>query len=158
MGGGKAGQRWCWHFDVLVLTVCDVVRFIFIFSFRGIWRWHDKIKTTRYNIFLFEIISRGRRVRRGSDTKPDEVITADLRDYGTELPAHLGVENFTTTHNTSFSVGLVNFTVQTLIGAFEKQKGGIWGIQEFINKKLAEREGGTWISDIRPSKIEHSLN
>ena len=55
-------------------------------------------------------------------------------------------------------MGLTNFTVQTLIAGFEKQRGGIWGIQEFVNQKLAEREGGSWISDIRPSVIEHGLN
>ena len=82
----------------------------------------------------------------------------DLRDYGNELPNQLDEDNFKVTHNTNFNVSLVNFAVQTLITGFEKQKGGVWGIQEFVNKKMAEKEGGIWISDIRPSVIEHALN
>ena len=100
----------------------------------------------------------GKKVGRGLAVAPDEVIHKDLRDYGNELPSALGEEDFKTTHNTNFSVGLTNFAVQTLIIAFEKQKGGIWGINEFVSRKLAEREGGTWICDIRPSVIEHCLN
>ena len=95
---------------------------------------------------------------KGLNSKPDETVSKDLKDYGTELPSLLGVEDFLTTHNTNFSVGLTNFVVDTLITGFEKQKGGIWGINEFVNKKLAEREGGNWRCEIRPSVIEHSLN
>ena len=51
---------------------------------------------------------------------PTEAIKRDLKDYGNELPNSLDEENFQVTHNTNFSVGLINFAVQTLIAGFEK--------------------------------------
>ena len=79
-------------------------------------------------------------------------------DYGNELPNSLDEENFFVTHNTNFSVGLINFTVQTIAAGFQNQKGGIYAIQEFVSKKMAEKEGGNWTCDILDSVIEHGLN